>query len=279
MDPLSLLLAQFSMRAGTFFNGELCGDTSIYGTAESGQLHLLRSGSVELHVAGRRSVEISQPSLVFFPRALPHQLRWRPARPAELVCATLDFDGGSHNPLAAALPDYLILALNELPDIAGTLDWLCNEANDRRPGHHAALDRLFELLVLQLLRHQLESGQSQTPLLAALADRQLAAALTAIHERPAFAWSLQQLAERANMSRSRFAAHFHRVVGCTPGDYLLRWRIGLVQNGLRRGRRISLLAGEAGYRRPAALARAFRRCTGRSPRDWLRAQAGVSGAC
>lgn len=75
------------------------------------------------------------------------------------------------------------------------------------------------------------------------------------------------------MSRSGFAAHFQRTLSCTPGEYLLRWRVGLVQKGLRHGQRISLLADSVGYRSPAVLARAFRRCTGQSPRDWLRAQA------
>jgi hypothetical protein len=34
-----------------------------------------------------------------------------------LVCATLTFDGGSGNALAAALPDYLVLKLSEIPGV------------------------------------------------------------------------------------------------------------------------------------------------------------------
>lgn len=272
MDPLSSLLTHLRMRAGTFFNGELCGSTPQYGNGASGQLHLLRAGSLELQVPGQRALRIEEPSLLLFPRPLPHRLRWRQQQPVQLVCAHLDFEGGPSGPLAAALPAQLVLPLSALPGLARQLDWLCEEASQARPGQTAALDRLFELLVIQLLRREMESGSPTTPLLAGLADPQLARALDAIHQDPAHAWDLPQLAALAHMSRSRFAQQFQRRLACTPGEYLLQWRIGLVQQGLLRGRRIGWLAHTVGYQSPAALTRAFRRRTGQSPRDWLRDQ-------
>lgn len=272
-DPLSSLLAHFRMRAGTFFNGELCGSTPQYGTARSGQLHVLRSGSLELQVPGQRPLQVDRPSLLFFPRPLPHRLRWKKTQPVQLVCANLEFKGGPDSPLAAALPAQLVLPLDELPGLADQLHWLCEEASQARPGQNAALDRLFELLVIQLLRREMESGNATTPLLAGLADPQLARALDAIHQDPARAWNLPQLAALAHMSRSRFAQEFQRRLACTPGEYLLGWRIGLVQQGLLQGKRIGWLAERVGYQSPAALTRAFRRRTGQSPRDWLRGHA------
>lgn len=272
MDPLSALLAHSRLRAGTFFNGELCGSTPRYGTGSSGHLHLLRAGNLELHVPGQPALRIERPSLLFFPRPLPHRLRWLEGQPLQLVCANLDFEGGPDSPLAAALPAQLVLPLEALPGMAGWLDALFHEAGQARPGQHAALDRLFELLVIQLLRRELASGEPATPLLAGLADPQLARALHAIHQDPAHAWDLPQLAALAHMSRSRFAQQFQRRLACTPGEYLLRWRVGLVQAGLRRGQRVSLLADSVGYHSPAALARAFKRCVGQSPRDWLRGE-------
>jgi AraC-like DNA-binding protein len=49
------------------------------------------------------------------------------------------------------------------------------------------------------------------------------------------AWSLEQLAKRAGMSRARFAAYFRQVVGMTPFDYLTNWRLGVAQTMLRKG--------------------------------------------
>jgi AraC-like DNA-binding protein len=272
LDPLSSLLAHFRMRAGTFFNGELCGSTPQYGTGHSGQLHLLRSGSLELQVSGQRPLQVERPSLLFFPRPLPHRLRWRQTEPMQLVCANLEFEGGANSPLAAALPEQLVLSLNELPELSQLVDWLCREAGQAQPGQNAALDRLFELLVIQLLRREIQTGAPTTPLLAGLADPQLARALDAIHRNPAHAWDLPQLAALAHMSRSRFAQRFQQRLACTPGEYLLGWRAGLVRQGLLQGKRIGVLAESVGYQSPAALTRAFRRHSGLSPRDWLRSQ-------
>lgn len=47
---------------------------------------------------------------------------------AQLVCASMEFDGGASNPLSASLPDLLVLSLDELPLLADTLRWLFGEA-------------------------------------------------------------------------------------------------------------------------------------------------------
>jgi AraC-like DNA-binding protein len=79
-----------------------------------------------------------------------------------------------------------------------------------------------------------------------------------------------ELAALAGMSRASFAAHFHDVVGATPADYLVGWRVSLAQKRLREGRPMALIADEVGYESPSALARAFRRKVGASPSEWLR---------
>jgi AraC-like DNA-binding protein len=73
------------------------------------------------------------------------------------------------------------------------------------------------------------------------------------------------------MSRSVFANAFRDTVGCTPGAYLQRWRIGLAEQALRRGRTLALIADEVGYGGEAALSRAFKAQTGLSPRRWREA--------
>jgi AraC-like DNA-binding protein len=74
------------------------------------------------------------------------------------------------------------------------------------------------------------------------------------------------------MSRTVFANAFRDVVGCTPGVYLQRWRIGLAQKGLREGRALKHIAADVGYGGEAALSRAFRAHTGQSPREWRKAE-------
>ncbi|MFX6461687.1 helix-turn-helix domain-containing protein, partial [Acinetobacter baumannii] len=76
------------------------------------------------------------------------------------------------------------------------------------------------------------------------------------------------------MSRSVFANVFRDTVGCTPGAYLQRWRIGIAQRALRQGRALKLIADDVGYGGEAALSRAFKAQTGLSPRQWRNAQGG-----
>lgn len=172
--------------------------------------------------------------------------------------------------MAASLPDVLILALDELPMLSDTLKWLFSEAANENCGRSAVLDRLFELVVIQLLRNLLEHQNLNTGMMAGLADLRLARSLVKIHNMPQHSWSITELASECNMSRASYAAHFKDIVGQTPAEYLLSWRISLAQKRLRDGRPIALIAGEVGYESPSALTRAFRRKTGLNPRDWLK---------
>jgi len=274
MDRLSALLSQFGVRANLFYSGNLCGLASYNGAEGCGYIHLLQAGSVTLQGPDREDSLLIRPSLIFMPRPLRHQLFANESEGAQLLCASMEFEGGVDNPLSASLPDCLVLALDELPMLADTLKWMFREAAGSHCGREAALERLFELLVILLFRHLLDHHQLHTGIMAGLADPRLARSLLQIHNAPHLAWSIAGLASESNMSRAAYAVHFRTTIGQTPADYLLSWRISLAQKRLREGRSITLIAAEVGYESPSALARAFRRKTGYSPRDWINGAAG-----
>ncbi|QSL94976.1 AraC family transcriptional regulator [Ectopseudomonas toyotomiensis] len=271
MDRLSALLTHFRLHATTYYSGGLCGTAEYDGQDSQGHLHLLRAGRVRIQAERLQVYEIEEPTLILFPRPAPHALIADTADHAELVCASLTFDGGIDNPLTLALPGHLHLPLSQLPNLAGNLEWLFQEAFNEECGRFAVLNRLFELMLIQLLRHLLATRSLSTGLMAGLADPRLARALTLMHDAPHQAWSVDTLAQACNMSRAGFAARFREIVGSTPADYLLGWRVSLVQKRLREGRPIALIADEVGYESPSALSRAFRRKVGKSPREWLSA--------
>ena len=190
-------------------------------------------------------------SLILAVRPQEHQLLAIEADEAELVCATLQFDGGANNPLTLALPDFIIKPLRELQGLSGTLDWLFEEAFGDECGRDVILNRLFELMVIQLLRHLIASRSIASGMMAGLANAQLSRALVGIHNEPQRNWSVAQLADRSGMSRASFAAHFRETVGSTPADYLANWRISLTQNlGVRRAHGRGRLGGlSAGSKR------------------------------
>ena len=273
MDRLSTLLSQFGVRANLFYSGKLCGLSSYDGAEGRGYIHLLQAGSVTLLGLDRQDLLLTRPSLIFMPRPSRHQL-FAGDEGAQLLCATMEFEGGVDNPLSASLPDCLVLSLDELPMLADTLKWMFREAAGSHCGREAALERLFELLIIPLFRHLLEHHQLHTGVMAGLADPRLSRSLLQIHNAPHLAWSIAGLASESNMSRAAYAVHFRTVIGQTPADYLLSWRISLAQKRLREGRSMTLIASEVGYESPSALARAFRRKTGYSPRDWMKDVAG-----
>lgn len=273
-DRLAALLEHFSVSARVFHAGALCGVNDLDGSGDTGQLHLIRRGRVEVRHGSGPAVEITRPSLLLYPRPLAHRFITDPEQGAEFACAQLSFGGEAANPIAAALPDFSCMALDELQGAEGVLSLLFDEAFQQNCGRQPMLNRLFEVVLIQVLRQLMEQGRVQGGMLAGLSHARLRHALIAMHEQPAQDWSLDALAEAAGMSRSVFARSFREVVGCTPGAYLQAWRIGLAQQALRRGRSLKMIVHDVGYGSEAALSRVFKAQTGLSPRQWRLEQRG-----
>lgn len=220
-----------------------------------------------------RKVVVSEPTLLFYPRPLVHDFHNAPEEGSDFICATLDFDGGASHPLACALPALVVLPLREVEGLDHTLALLFAETERLRCGQRLLADRLFEVLLLQLLRWLLDhpdEGSLPKGLLTGLSHPKLARALVAVHERPGLAWTLESMAEHAGMSRSAFASTFKDQVGETPAEYLLRWRVSIAQSLLRSGWSIKAAADELGYASASSFSRAFTQTAGVSPREWLR---------
>lgn len=261
MDRLDALFRHFQISAELFHAGALCGINDFEARPGQGQLHLVRRGPLAVeHRAPHAPLTIDAPALLLYPRPLFHRFVSDPVDGADLVCAQVLFADAEVHPLALALPAVVHLPLAGLPpQSTAVLETLFEEAFVQRCGRQTLLNRLFEVVLIQLLRELLARGTVQPGLLAGLADRHLAPLLVALHEDPARAWDLPSMAAVALMSRSRFAAHFHAVVGTTPADYLLQWRRLRVRHlQQQKGMRLKQIAPLVGYGSGAALARALR---------------------
>ncbi|MEI2416854.1 AraC family transcriptional regulator [Orrella sp. JC864] len=270
-DRLEALLDRYSVSAQVFHTGALCGANEVPAAPGSGHLHLLRAGTLEVAHGDGVLRRIDEPSLLLYPAGMPHRFVTDARHGADLACAYLRFEDGAANPIAAALPEFCCVPLREIDGAPGVLALLFEEAASHRCGRRAMLDRLFEVVLIQLLRHLMEGGAVQGGMLAGMAHPRLRHALVALHQDPARPWTLQAMASQAGMSRSVFANVFRATVGCTPAAYLQSWRLGLARQALRRGRALKLIAAEMGYGSEAALSRAFKAQGGLAPRQWRQA--------
>jgi AraC-like DNA-binding protein len=186
-----------------------------------------------------------------------------------MACATVVFNAAASNPIARALPAVVIMPLSDVEGAAPVLDVLFREAfANAACGRGHVVNRLFEVVLILILRTLMNRGTVEEGLLAGMAHPRLAKALVAIHEAPHQSWSLDQLAAKAGMSRSHFATVFNQIVRTPPGDYLTCYRISVAQDLLRRGESVKSIAAAVGYGSTAALSRAFTAVTSQSPRAW-----------
>lgn len=268
-DPLSPLLSYFNARARTFFTGSLCARARFPSDDGVGYLHLFRGGVAELHEDGE-VIALCEPMLVFYARPYTHWLEPDPNVGADLACATVAFEHEAFNPIARALPRRFECRLAELGGMEPLLNVLFDEALSDRPARQEVLDRLFEVLLIELLRLTVARGEEVTGFLRGLGHPRLGKVLTAIHADPARAWSLESMAEEAGMSRSTFATTFRQQVGETPGDYLTRWRISVAQTLIQRGIALKRVAEKVGYASQPGFLRAFKLVVGLAPTAWRR---------
>ena len=284
LDRLSSLLERFQVSASLFHTGVLCGVSTFDTQPGRGFFHVLRRGELVVthhkNAGVEQRIEICEPTLLFYPQPLAHQFHNAPHEGSDFTCASVHFEGGATHPLVRALPPLIVLPLSRVPGLAGALELLFQEVDQVRCGQRLIADRLFGVVLLQLLRWLLDhcdEGGVSIGLVSGLADPQLAHAITAIHESPQLPWTLESLAQRSRMSRSAFASHFKRIVGVAPADYLTDWRMAIAKKLLRQGYAVKFIAPELGYANSSALSRVFAQRIGLSPRAWL-SQNAASGA-
>jgi AraC-like DNA-binding protein len=196
--------------------------------------------------------------VVFFAR----RSRLSEADPA--IAAIVEF-GGSANPLLNALPDRVVFELRSEPAMRAAAEIFLAEACDPRCGAQIALDRLAEVMVLMALRRAIAVGAAGPGLIAGLGHPELHRPIIAMHDAPKRAWTVDDLARAAGMSRSHFQQRFRTVVGTTPLAYLTSWRLTVGRRQLARGQSVKDVAREVGFGSAAAFSRAFSRAFGHPP--------------
>lgn len=264
----------------------IAGEASI--RLDAGDVILFPQGDphVMSSAPGMRAPNVDT-SLFFAPRPpqLPYALSMQQAEEttmrrgggvpehATVVCGFLGLDARPFNPLLAALPRVLRIPGSALgPDswVTTFMRAVVTESNSRRPGGEAVLERMSEMLFVEVLRRHIDSlPPEQQGWLAGMRDPAIGRALSLIHEKPAEAWTLERLSLEAGLSRSSLHERFVHFIGQPPMHYLTQRRMQVASGLLRdTSAKVMTVALEVGYESEAAFSRAFKRVSGMSPGAW-----------
>jgi AraC-like DNA-binding protein len=268
--------------------------------------HMLTEGECFVEMAsGAPPVRLMAGDVIVFPHGDAHRMASSPGLPparsgrlaevltrrprqisyggggatTRLVCGYLACDARLARMLLTGLPELVkvnVRGSNAGSWLEASVRYALAEARSPRPGGAGVLAKLAEVLFIEVLRlYMNEQAEGRTGWLAGVGDRIVGGALNALHARPAYAWTLEELARTAGTSRSVLAQRFTHLVGSSPMQYLTQWRMLLAANLLRAsGAPLTHIAQDVGYQTDTAFSRAFRREYGMPPAAWRKNQAG-----
>ena len=240
----------------------------------------LMPGDIVLMPTGTAHVLASAPDAELAPfdclaaeqaMAIRSELRIGPS-PAQtrILCARYQQDPAITLPLLSLLPEVLHIPSAQAGTALDTsLRLLAQEISQSQPGAAAVLNRIVDILFVQLLRAWLAAGPAQAPptcWLGALADPVAGPALAALHAQPGRDWTAVSLAAATSVSPATLARRFVARVGQTPAAYLTGWRMDLAAQRLRdTDDTVGAIGRSLGYTSEYAFNRAFTRARGIPP--------------
>lgn len=190
---------------------------------------------------------------------------------SQMLVGTYNLDSEVSRRLLRALPPQIHLRAAEWD--SPLVDLLAAEVSRERPGQEVILDRTLDLLLMTAVRAWFDQPEHDAPgWYRAEADEAIGTTIRRIHEEPARAWTVAELAAEAGMSRAAYARRFGEVVGEPPMTYLTNWRLTLAADLLREpGVTVGDVAERVGYATPFGLSAAFKRVRGVSPSHYRQA--------
>ncbi len=286
MDLVSNMLSTLRLNASVFMHSTFCKEWVIdTGAFDVATFHIIAHGDCWLHIPRKDPVALHERDVVVLPHNAPHMITNshetpRPETPRNtppetisgpsttLICGTAAFSQNYWNPLIEALPEYVILPTGDSrgTTLGKAIDALIHECEMNEVGKEAMVDRLADILFIEVLRSHIRK-ESSSPGLVAIADPKMSRVLDAIHSEPGKSWAVENLASIACMSRSAFAERFQKLLNITPMNYVTRWRMQLAHRKITGSSEPMMdIAHACGYQSEESFSKAFRKEFGASPK-------------
>ena len=303
MDALTDILNTLRLSSSLYFRTELTSPWGIEVPAKDkvARFHIVIRGQCWLQVNDDDGMHMSNGDLVVIPHGAQHTLADTPTTTIKplsevlenvaytgkgpliyggggagccLVCGEFSFDDLGNHPLLENLPTKLHVS----GDTSYNTQWLdsaigfiAHEAANIEPGAHAIIDRLSEIILIQVIRATLNASKEHIPFLSAFTDSRINQVLTAIHAHPADDWSVERLGKLVNMSRSSFSNRFTDLVRMTPLQYVIFVRLQMASRLLiETSMPLVTVAETIGYQSEAAFSQAFKKQYSTRPGEFRR---------
>ncbi|MEH6358880.1 MAG: cupin domain-containing protein [Pseudomonadales bacterium] len=285
MDLISNMLTTLRLDASVFLHSTFCQEWVVdVGDFDVATFHLVSHGNCWLHLPNHKPIPLQERDLIVLPHNATHFIANSPEQPSPdtprntpadavcgpsvtLICGTVTFSQNYWNPLVEALPEYVILSTldSRHTTLGKVIDALINECEESEAGSEVIIDRLADILFIEVLRNYVKKECNST-FFFAITDPKISAALKAFHSNPGESWSVQMLADTACMSRSAFAERFQKFTGVPPMHYVTRWRMHFAHCKLTEtADAIGDIAESCGYSGEDSFFKAFRKEFGISP--------------
>lgn len=259
--------------------------------------HFVAEGRAFIRRADADIVALQAGDMIVFPRGDAHEVahaRHGDAMPLEaflalrdgvldhdadattLICGQFDVDRHLALPALRALPQVVALRAGMTPGgspLGDTLRMLRHEVEEANFGNQIVVRNLLSSLFVYFMRDWADAASpAANDWFSALRSPQMTRVLARIHEAPDRAWTLDELAREARLSRAAFVRNFSALVGEPPHQYLTRWRMGIAAQLLEETElRVGEIASRVGYRSEFSFSRAFKLARGISPIQYRRA--------
>lgn len=240
--------------------------------------HYVRSGRCWLGFDGNHTL-LGPGDLVFIGRGDDHSLSSYRQSPDDgdyddethLLCGYFGFRDPIPEPLAQTMPPVLVIPSEQISQmnwLRTTLEHLSSEYQAQTPGADVVVNKLTEVVLVELIRHHINSDQNHN-FIAALADKQIGEALRLIHGQPEKHWTLDVLADSVAMSRAAFAKRFKLLVGQSMLQYLTSVRMRRACELLRHSTQSMFeIAEQVGYASDLAFSKVFKAQFDVTPSAW-----------
>lgn len=285
-DVLSEVLRSMRIQGTVYFCDQVTAPwTKEFVSTTTASFHQIRRGGCWLVTdtgtdtdtgTEKEPVYLASGDVVFLEAGLDHTLRSHlPDQPVSgvepdtlLMCGYLDFAHDVDTPIKSLFPRLSILREEDIqasPWLKTTLDQLAVEFLSLAPGVQLVVDRLTEILVVELIRTNFGAG-GDTQYIRAMNDRIVGSALQRLHARPEYPWTLQTMASEVGVSRAGLANRFKDLVGTPMFEYLTGLRMQRAKELLSDGLKpIIDVANQVGYESDISFVKAFKKRIGLTP--------------